>query len=139
MCFAIFDWNEHISRWFLDLFKLLALFCFSRPWKMAEPFIWYLSPLHPKIFSVKFWLKFILWFWRRSRKWRQRQTTNKFRTEKLIWALKSGELNWVTQKSCSPTSYRWRNIFIWWSKVFFVEVLKYNAFNLLLINGLNPM
>ena len=78
-------------------------FVIISPWKKAGPFILTnLNPLHPRMLCAK--LKLAQWFWRRwffkfcyvkslrKRHQLQWRTTDQFWSEKLTWAVGSGEL-----------------------------------------------
>ena len=111
MLCAKFGWNwpsGSVEEDFLNLSIYLSNFVIISPWKRTCPFICTnLNPLHPRMLCVKFgwnWLSasgeedenvksLRRGQWQRPQQQKQRQqTTDKIWSEKLTWALGSGEL-----------------------------------------------
>ena len=104
MLCAKFGWNWPSGSGeedFLVLSMYFRYFLIISPWKRAGPFTFTnLNPLHPRMLCAKFG-----WYWlcgsgeedenvkSLRRRQLQRQTTDKFWSEKLTWAFGSGELN----------------------------------------------
>ena len=75
----------------------------------------------PKDALCKVWLKLAQWFWRRSwkcEKFTDRQRIDSRRSEKLIWAFSSGELqrrcfSEISRTECFPSDRYISSFFIW--------------------------
>ena len=94
-----------MAQWFwrrriLNIFNIVLHFCYYLP--LEKGVALYLSKLEsplPKDALCQVWLKLAQWFWRRSWKCEKftdgqtdGQTTDNRRSEKITWALSSGEL-----------------------------------------------
>jgi hypothetical protein len=99
MIYSTFDWNWPAGSgddfFFLNFQCICTVFCYHLPLDKGLPLhLKNLKSPPPKDDLCQVWLKLAQWFWRWSRKRKSfyRQTDNG-RSEKLTWAITSGEPN----------------------------------------------